>query len=56
MTSIVDHCAGDLLDQLGRVPGETIAPVKLPTADGDDASIKVEDKPGTKPTKKKKGK
>ncbi len=54
--AIVDHCAGDLLDQLGRVPGETIAPVKLPTAESDDASIKVEDKPGAKPTKKKKGK
>ena len=57
--SIVDHCAGDLLDQLGRVPGETIAPVKLPTAGVEDATIKVEDKPGSgknKLGKKKKGK
>ncbi len=55
--SIVDHCAGDLLDQLGRVPGETIAPVKVPTAAPEDATVKVEDKPGTaKPGKKKKSK
>ncbi len=55
--SIVDHCAGDLLDQLGRVPGETIAPVKVPTAAPADTTIKVEDKPGAaKAGKKKKGK
>ncbi len=55
--SIVDHCAGDLLDQLGRVPGETVAPVKVSTPGADDASVKVEDKAGAaKPGKKKKGK
>lgn len=50
--SIVDHCAGDLLDQLGRAPGETIAPMKIPTA-ADDGSVKVEDKAGAKKGKKK---
>ena len=55
----VDHCAGDLLDQLGRTPGETVAPMTLPTPT-DDAAVKVEDKATDKATgaktKKKKGK
>lgn len=52
----VDHCAGDLLDQLGRTPGETVAPMTLPGAADADPSVKVEDKQVPKAKGKGKGK